>query len=236
MDATASSSARIAAVQAPSPPDGSASALALAGVDLTDRQPPIVRVETVGAVAVVLPRSRDPEREVYLERCRIDGVPVVRRPTGGGAVVLAPGIVAASALGWAREGERFPETVFRRYCATVGRALADVGIGGVEQRGISDLCIGERKVAGSSLRLFRDRVLFQVSVLVEIDVGLIERYLPMPSRAPDYRAGRRHRDFVLNLREAGFSGDTADLADALRRRLVRETTAAVRLHGGGASV
>jgi lipoate-protein ligase A len=221
----------------PSPdPPVVAYALSVAGVDLTDREPPIVRVETVRAVAVVLPRSRDPEREVYLERCRRDRVPVVKRPTGGGAVVLAPGVVAASALGRARAGDRFPEAVFRRYCAAVGLALADVGVAGVEQRGVSDLCLGDRKIAGSSLRLFRDRVLFQVSVLVDVDVGLLQRYLPMPSRAPGYRVGRSHRDFVLNLREAGFPASRAGLADALRRRLAGAAAGPVRLHGDGASV
>ncbi len=200
----------------------SAHALALAGVDLVSAPVPTVRVEEAREVVVVLSRSRSPEREVNLQACACDAVPVVVRPSGGGAVVLAPGVVAASLLLAAEPQTRFPEPYFRRLCGTVARALAACGGPPVAARGISDLAIGERKVAGSSLRVFRDRVLFQTSVLVDADVRLLERYLRMPSREPQYRHGRSHRDFVLTLREAGFAGPTARVVAELRRALSEE--------------
>jgi lipoate-protein ligase A len=89
-------------------------------------------------------------------------------------------------------------------------------------RGISDLAIGDRKVAGSSLRLWRGRVLFQVSLLVDLDVGVLERYLRAPSREPDYRRGRTHRDFVVTLRDAGFAVTPDSVAAAVRRALEEE--------------
>ncbi len=134
--------------------------------------------------------------------------------------MLAPGVVAASALHAATEG-LFPEPYFARFCAAVAAALSRCGVGAVVRRGISDLCLGDRKIAGTSLRLWRSRVLFQVSVLVDIDVSLLERYLAEPTRAPDYRAGRFHRDFVLTLREAGFPVTPAEVASALRSELAR---------------
>jgi len=127
-------------------------------------------------------------------------------------------VVVASALHETAAG-LFPEPHFARYCAAVAAALRRCGVGGVVRRGISDLCVGDRKIAGTSLRLWRSRVLFQVSVLVDADVGLIERYLTMPARVPDYRAGRSHRDFVVTLREAGFAATRGEVAEALRREL-----------------
>ena len=196
-----------------------AHALALAGTDLPDARPPIVRVEEAREVVVVLSRSRDPRCEVFLERCAADRVPVVVRPSGGGAVVLAPGIVAASVLRSAGGGDRFPEPHFRRLCGAAAEALVACGVAGVAMRGVSDLCIGERKVAGSSIRLAGGNVLFQISVLVAPDLGLLERYLRHPSREPDYRRGRPHREFVTSLREAGFSVAPSRVAAALRARL-----------------
>ncbi len=200
----------------------SAHALALAGADLADAAPPVLRVEEAREVAVVLPRSRAPEREVFLERCAADRVPVVVRPSGGGAVVLGPGTVAASLLVAADPAVRFPEPYFRRLCGAVAEALAERGVPGVAMRGVSDLCLGERKVAGSSLRLAGGRVLFQLSLLVDPDLALLERYLRHPSREPAYRRGRPHREFVTSLRAAGFALAPEEAVAAVRARLARE--------------
>jgi lipoate-protein ligase A len=89
-------------------------------------------------------------------------------------------------------------------------------VAGLEIRGISDLALGERKVAGSSLRLWQGWVLFQVSVLVDADVSLLERYLRAPSREPTYRRGRSHSEFVVTLRGAGLPVACSHVVEALR--------------------
>jgi len=200
-------------------------ARSLAGLDLAGARPPVVRVEAAREVVVVVSRSRSPEREIFLERCAADRVPVVVRPSGGGAVVLAPGVVAASAVLAADPAVCFPEPYFRRCCEAVAAALGALSIAGVEMRGVSDLCLGDRKVAGSSLRLAGGRVLFQVSVLVDPDLGLLDRYLRHPSREPEYRAGRTHREFVTSLRLAGCATTVRDVVAALDERLKNEVRA-----------
>jgi lipoate-protein ligase A len=197
-------------------------ALALAGVDLVSARAPLVRVEEAREVVVVLSRSRDPEREVFLGHCREDGVPVVVRPSGGGAVVLAPGVAASSVVAPADPHGRFPEPYFRRFCGASVGALEACGAAGVVVRGVSDLALGERKVAGSSLRLWEGWVLFQLSVLVDVDVSLLERYLRAPSREPAYRRGRAHRDFVTTLRAEGVIASGSQVVAALRGALEAE--------------
>lgn len=209
-------------------PAPSRHALELAGVDLVGIAAPFVRVLEAREVVVVLSRSRDPAREVYLTRCQEAGIPVVVRPSGGGAVVLAPGVVGASVVAGMRAGELFPEPYFARFGAAVTRALAASGVGGVTTRGFSDLCLGDRKIAGSSLRLWGGRVLYQVSLLVDLELELLERLLATPSRAPAYRHGRPHREFVTSLRAAGFSVTTAVLAEALRCELAGEAGGTAR--------
>jgi lipoate---protein ligase len=190
----------------------------LAGLDLYAAAKAAHSVTPAAEVVVVVSRARDPGREIDLDRCRADRVPVVIRPTGGGAVVLAPGAVAASVVGPAGT-KRSPTVQFRDHCQAVARALTGCGVEGVVVRGVSDLCLGDRKIAGSSLRIWRDMVLFQVAILVDMDLSLIERYLPMPSRQPDYRRHRPHRDFVVNLNDAGFHLSPNRVADALRHEL-----------------
>jgi len=149
-------------------------------------------------------------------------VPVVVRPSGGGAVVLAPGTVAATLLTRATGLRATPEACFSRYCRAIARAFEDCGVPGAVMRGISDLCFGARKVAGTSLRIARGNVLFQAAVLVDADLELIHRYLPMPSREPDYRGARSHRDFLTTLRAQGFAGGIEEVVTAVRARLREE--------------
>lgn len=200
-------------------PPPSPHALALAGLPLAASQPPRVEAIVAAEVVVVISRSRDPARELHLDACRRDRVPVVQRPSGGGAVVLAPGVVVASALHEAPAERVLPDPYFAHFCAAVASALLACGVAGVERRGTSDLCLGDRKIAGTSLRLWRARVLFQASVLVDPDLALIDRYLAEPTRAPAYRAGRRHREFVTSLGGAGFTVARGAVAAALEAAL-----------------
>jgi lipoate-protein ligase A len=199
----------------------SARAYSLAGMALVSGEPPLVQVDEAREVVVVVSRSRNPGREVFLDRCAADGIAVLLRPSGGGAVVLAPGVVTASVLAGAQTGGLSPEPYFAEFCDIISKSLTGLGVTGLSRRGVSDLCLKERKVAGSSLRLWRSRVLFQAALLVCPDLSLLERYLPHPSRPPAYRAGRRHGEFVTSLWQAGFVVTSASVVGALEKSLRR---------------
>ncbi len=169
-------------------------------------------------VQVVLGRGSKPEAELHLTACREDGVPVLRRRGGGCAVVLDPGNIVVSVV------EHVPgfgqnKAHFRRLSAWLIQGLERLGVTGLEQRGISDLVLGERKIGGASLHRSRERLLYSVSLLVDPDISLIERYLKHPPREPDYRAGRPHRHFLGTLREALDHSSTKDLADGISQEL-----------------
>lgn len=197
--------------------------------DLLELPPPQVRALVVQQLAVVLPYSRQPQREVHLDRCAADGVPVVRRPSGGGAVLLAPGMVTLSALA-PLTGNRSVERLFARFCGWLADGLAACGVEGLGMQGVSDLCLGDRKVVGTALRLLQNRVLFQASVLVDASLELIERYLPYPSRAPAYRGGRSHSQFLTTLVAAGYALSCGQVAEAVAARFARALAS-----GGGSS-
>src|ERR1039458_272237 len=69
----------------------------------------------------------------------------------------------------------------------------------VEWRGQTDLAIGGLKCAGNAQRRRRRFLLFHGSFLLHLDLGLLEKILPLPSHQPDYRLNRSHSDFLVNL-------------------------------------
>jgi lipoate-protein ligase A len=79
-------------------------------------------------------------------------------------------------------------------------ALRDLGVD-AQFRPICDLVIGtgEKKFSGNAQRRGRDFILHHGTILYSFDLSLISRYLKVPKKMPDYRAGRAHTDFVTNI-------------------------------------
>jgi lipoate-protein ligase A len=67
-------------------------------------------------------------------------------------------------------------------------------------QGHTDLAIDGLKFSGNSQRRRKNALLFHGSFLCNFDLALIEKALPMPTKQPDYRLGRSHKDFLINLK------------------------------------
>lgn len=160
---------------------------------------------------VVVGRSSRIDAEVRLEACRRHGVPVLRRSSGGAAIVTGPGcLMYAVVLSLeARPALRAIDLAHRFVLDTLVRALAPLAPG-VQRRGTSDLAGGFQKFSGNSLRVRRNHLLYHGTLLYDFPLALITDCLALPPRQPDYRAGRDHASFVANLPVSG-----ADLRRAL---------------------
>ena len=163
---------------------------------------PVWRLYEPTEVFVVLGASGKPEEDLILSHLQADAVPYRFRKGGGGTVVLSPGQAVLALVTEVSSPYRNKE-----YAREINRwfvdALGSLGVTGVEDRGISDLAVGERKILGTSIYRRRLVLFYQASLLVANDLSLFDRYLTMPRRVPDYRAGRGHRDFCATLVELG---------------------------------
>lgn len=182
----------------------------------------LCRVYRPQETCVVLGRGGSEERELHRAAIDADGVPVYRRPGGGGAVVLDRGnLVVALAL--PLPGLGAVTAAFRLASDLVIDALTACGVPGVEQRGVSDLVLGDRKLGGSCLRRERGLAHYATTLLVDPRLDLLDRYLQHPPREPEYRRRRPHSDFVTTLSSEGYSGGperwAAPLEAALRMAL-----------------
>ncbi len=54
------------------------------------------------------------------------------------------------------------------------------------------------KFSGNSLRMKRTHLLYHGTLLYDFSLESVARWLAMPSREPDYRAGRGHGAFLIN--------------------------------------
>ncbi len=178
------------------------------GESVLDPALPALRVFSPRDVRVVIGRHQDPLREADVAACQADHIPIHRRVSGGGTVVLAPGMVVVALR---LPNDRLGTTVWFDLInphliaavrdaagpALVTHRLGDLAVVGADGR--------LRKVLGASLRQTSRLVVYLGVFLVEDAVPLMERYLRHPSREPDYRGGRNHRDFCVGLGSLGVS-------------------------------
>ena len=149
---------------------------------------------------VVLGRSSLAVREARLDYCRDRRIPVLRRASGGAAVVAGPGsLMYAVVFSYeARPELRSLDQAHRFVLGTILNALRPLAPL-AEHLGTSDLAVGGQKFSGNSVRCKRRCFLYHGTLLYGLDLALVEQCLAMPPRQPEYRQGRSHSSFVANL-------------------------------------
>ena len=150
--------------------------------------------------AVVLGAGGRLAEDVNEAACAADRVPILRRASGGGTVLLGPGCLCFSlVLRYARDPAltEIP-TSYAYILDRTLQALAGV-LPELEQAGTSDLAAAGRKFSGNAQQRKRAYLLHHGTLLYGFDLTLVSRYLRPPSRQPEYRARREHGEFLMNL-------------------------------------
>lgn len=162
---------------------------------------------------VVVGRSSQLAVEVKQSACATAGIEVLRRASGGAAIVAGPGcLMYAVVLSYElRPALRSLDETHRFVLGTLLDGLRPL-VPEVARQGTSDVAVGHLKFSGNSVRCKRRTLLYHGTLLYHFDLPLIERCLAMPPREPEYRHHRPHGYFVTNL---------AVSADHLRDALVK---------------
>jgi lipoate-protein ligase A len=149
---------------------------------------------------VVLGAGGAVAREVNEQACSEDGVPVLRRCSGGGTVVQGPGCLNYTLLldRDAREELRTIDTTNALVLESVIRALQPQGVN-ARVEGLSDLAVDGVKFSGNAQRRRKRWVLFHGTILHAFELECLGKYLREPEKQPDYRKQREHAAFVRNI-------------------------------------
>ena len=161
----------------------------------------VLRVWEPADYFVVVGYSNKVLSEVNVGACDANGIPILRRFSGGGSVLQGPGCLNYS-LVVRNERLGIPADLTDSYRYVLGRHLglcANHGAAAAEIQGVGDLALGGRKFSGNAQHRKRLCSLFHGTFLLHFDIALIEACLLMPSRQPAYRHDRSHEAFLCNL-------------------------------------
>jgi lipoate-protein ligase A len=160
----------------------------------------VLRIWESPTPAVVLGSGCKVAEDVDEAACLRDSVPVLRRSSGGGTVLLGSGCLLYS-LVLCSDSIAELGGIHSSYAFILGRtvrAMADI-IPGLEAVGISDLALGGLKCSGNAQQRKRRHLLHHGTLLYAFPLESIGEYLHVPERQPVYRQGRDHGVFLCNL-------------------------------------
>lgn len=166
----------------------------------------VLRLWESSSYFVVLGRTCREDLDVNFDAVNLDGIPVLRRSSGGGTVLQGPGCLNFSVV-LAKQRSRELETIAGSYLYILNRVIE--GLAGIKVeaqfRPVCDLVLGgtDKKFSGNAQRRGRHYILHHGTILYSFDLSLIARYLKHPPKMPDYRQSRPHLEFVTNINASG---------------------------------
>ncbi|MDH5455130.1 MAG: lipoate--protein ligase family protein [Gammaproteobacteria bacterium] len=167
-------------------------------------------------------RHQDLSREVNLDYCAEDGVGVVRRVTGGGAIYLDEG-----QLGW--------ELVFHRNSLGIANlpdlaaAICNAAAAGLRELGVkarfrprNDIEVDGRKISGTGGFFDGDILIYQGTVLVDMNPAQMVRALHIPAAKVARHDLDSAEQRVVTLKE--LLGDDLPDMETIKAALIRGFT------------
>ena len=151
---------------------------------------------------IVLGKTGLEDEDVRVSRVIQEKIPVLRRSSGGGTVVQGKGCLNFSLI-LSKQSHLALNDLGKSYAYILGKvieALSRLNVDAVFKP-ISDLALraSEKKFSGNAQRRARNFILHHGTILYDFDLSVIERFLKMPEKVPEYRRGRTHSDFVVNI-------------------------------------
>jgi lipoate-protein ligase A len=166
--------------------------------------------------AIVMGISGQPTQLLEAAEVFKQEIPVIKRFSGGGTVVIDPHTLFTTWIGNREllDIPCFPEPLMRWSGEFYAQALQHPAFSLRE----NDYLLHERKCGGNAQYIRKARWLHHTSFLWDYDPSKM-RCLKMPSRTPNYRAGRSHEEFICRLKDHFSSSE--HIVDGLMRELSR---------------
>ena len=148
--------------------------------------------------AIVMGISGKPEQLIHLEKTENDSIPIIKRFSGGGTVVVDHNTLFVTFIG---NHQILPCAPFPQKIMKWTEELYHPLFGQHQmQLRENDYVIGDRKFGGNAQSITKGRWLHHTTFLWDYDTEKMD-YLKNPQRAPQYRERRHHKDFLCCLKD-----------------------------------
>jgi lipoate---protein ligase len=194
---------------------------------------PTLRLYTYRSYCALVGRFQNIENELRIDYCRENNIPINRRPTGGGAIIMGEDQLGIALSMPAQEGDTYSRAreIMAMFSDGIVRGLKKLGVEAHFHRK-NDIVVNGKKIVGLGIhRAQSNGLLFHASVLVDLDVPFMLRVLNTPFEKISDKEIATITERITNVRRETNSHIALDL---VRKTIAREYEASldVRLTSG----
>ncbi len=146
---------------------------------------------------IVVGQNQNTEEEINRPFVEENGIHVVRRATGGGAVYHDLGNLNYSFI---TDAGNVEELTMERFMVPVVEALQELGLD-ARTSGRNDILVEGHKVSGTAQRLWRNRILHHGTLLFDADVEMVSQALQVDPEKFRSKSAKSVRSRVGNIRD-----------------------------------
>ncbi|KAL2230462.1 uncharacterized protein LOC105172155 isoform X2 [Sesamum indicum] len=149
---------------------------------------------------VVMGVSGKAEELLEIDSVLRDEIPVIRRFTGGGTVIVDQGTIFVTFIcnkDAFPDLQSYPQPIMSWSSLLYKKVFQGIGDFSLRE---NDYVLGDRKFGGNAQSITKNRWVHHTSFLWEYEVSNMG-YLKLPKRAPNYRQARDHLDFICRMKD-----------------------------------
>lgn len=158
------------------------------------------------------------EREIDVEYCRINNLPIIRRAQGGGATYLDENQVFYQIVA-RRESLIIPskiEDFFEKFLSVTVYVYRQLGLQ-AEFKALNDVIVNGRKISGNGAGQYGGNIVILVgNIILDLNYEVMARVLKVPDEKFRDKMAKSMRDWVTSLKkELGYIPDVSKIKTLL---------------------
>ncbi|XP_030473521.1 uncharacterized protein LOC115691089 [Syzygium oleosum] len=161
------------------------------------------------APTIVMGVSGKPAELLEIKPVLHDQVPVIKRFTGGGTVIVDGGTIFVTFIcnkDSVPDLQPYPRPIMSWSSLIYNEVFQGTGDFHLRE---NDYVFGSRKFGGNAQSITKGRWIHHTSFLWDYEIRNMA-YLKLPSRAPEYRSARGHLEFICRMRDYISRSDFID--------------------------